>query len=154
MSDEATEVWQDLMHEAYESWRAEDMSYEEFLDELDGVHRRAVILGNLNYQVNNGGFAQWVDNRYGGEDHQIARVIRALGRVDTASTRKTIELLQKVREALRDREESGCSMWDDEEDPWEVFFHTVNSLDYKFYDLKDFEEDVGNYFRDLVAQTA
>lgn len=53
-----------LMNEAYDNGK--HATYEAFLDTLDMPHRRAVVLGNLNYQVENGGFSQWILNGYSG----------------------------------------------------------------------------------------
>lgn len=56
-----------VMESAYEKWQSEigeTWSYYDFLMNLSPVERRCVIMGNLNYQVTNGGFAQWVGNGY------------------------------------------------------------------------------------------
>lgn len=53
---------QSLMDSAYDKW--ETGSYHEFLMRLDFLERSAVVLGNLNYQVENGGFSQWMFNGY------------------------------------------------------------------------------------------
>lgn len=59
---------QEMMDAAYARWQKggdlEDKSYAKFTDALDLLHEKAVIIGNLNQQVENGGFAQWVDNGY------------------------------------------------------------------------------------------
>lgn len=53
-------VWQGLMDQAYAKWQADGKkwSYRQFLANLDAVERKAVILGNFNYQVCNGGLQQ------------------------------------------------------------------------------------------------
>ena len=57
--------WQAIMDAAYEKWRTDrGMSYRTFLQSLNPTEQIAVRLGNLNYQVGNGGFRQWVDNGY------------------------------------------------------------------------------------------
>jgi len=43
------------------------------------THRDAVLLGNLNYQVENGGFCQWVDNGYGADVRAVRYVLQRLG---------------------------------------------------------------------------
>jgi hypothetical protein len=54
---------QAVMNGAYEKWQ-NGWSYENFLDHLTYLERCVVVTGNLNYQVENGGFAQWYDNNY------------------------------------------------------------------------------------------
>jgi len=71
MSEERT-VHQDMMDKAYELWNdseeSKKMSYSKFLDkvskELGENYFYAVITGNMNYQVENGGWKQWEGNRY------------------------------------------------------------------------------------------
>jgi hypothetical protein len=57
---------QRLMDGAYDRWQTQKdtMTRQEFWDQLDADERVAVFLGNLNYQVENGGFSQWLDNGY------------------------------------------------------------------------------------------
>lgn len=56
---------QDLMNEAYELWNNQpSLDYEQFLEMLNNKQRAAVVLGNFNYQVENGGFYQYHDNKY------------------------------------------------------------------------------------------
>jgi hypothetical protein len=63
-------VHQSLMDEGYDLWdkNSDFLCYEEFLDlaqeKLGFLYREAVITGNLNYQVGNGGFHQWNANEY------------------------------------------------------------------------------------------
>jgi len=63
-----TSFHQHLMKEAYDLWSQHNWSYEEFLEnirtKLSQLHYDAVIIGNLNYQVTNGGWFQWYLNDY------------------------------------------------------------------------------------------
>lgn len=68
---------QKLMDEAYEHF-TEDMSYEEFIDGLDELHRDAVLLGNMSYEHESGGFGQWVSNAY---DRRLDELIETVKRV-------------------------------------------------------------------------
>lgn len=65
-----------LVGRAYDRWHSEwqDFTYGHFVNRLDYAERLAVLTGNLNYQVENGGWVQWFDNRYG--DH--ASTIRSM----------------------------------------------------------------------------
>ena len=51
------------MTNAYYNW-GKNTSREEFLSDLTPYEKLAVIFGNFNYQVENGGFSQWVFNNY------------------------------------------------------------------------------------------
>lgn len=62
-----TDVHQGLMDKAYDRWNGEwkGCGYDEFVNRLDHIERLAVLTGNFNYQVENGGFSQWFGNGYG-----------------------------------------------------------------------------------------
>ena len=68
---EEESIHQNLMNKAYDLWSTEDgkkLSYSDFLDAVSDkfgkLYFDAVITGNLNYQVENGGFSQWHYNNY------------------------------------------------------------------------------------------
>lgn len=86
--------WQTLMDEAYAAWPCDaegnKKSYSDFIASLSGVRRAAVLLGNLNYQVQNGGFIQWIDNRYIDE---IGLVFDALGVISGDATKEVVDIL-------------------------------------------------------------
>jgi len=63
---------QKLMGEAHLLWRKnENWSYGDFLNNLDYCHRAAVVVGNLNYQVKNGGFKLWIDSSHYKHDYDV-----------------------------------------------------------------------------------
>lgn len=74
-------VWQRLLDEANAG------------GQLDLLHQEAVVLANLNYQVQNGGFEQWIDNRY---IVKIARVQNALSNIHTSTSITVKQLLSGV----------------------------------------------------------
>lgn len=61
------------MNDVYYVWRniKLDLKKHEVIDSLSEYHRIAVCLGNMNYQVENGGFSQWIFNGYALEDVEI-----------------------------------------------------------------------------------
>jgi len=68
---EEESIHQKLMNKAYDLWSTEEgkkLSYSDFLDVVSDkfgkLYSNAVITGNLNYQVENGGFYQWFENGY------------------------------------------------------------------------------------------
>lgn len=67
---------QEIMDRAYDLWGAnQSWSYSEFVDNIDPFSRRVVLLCNLNYQVENGGFTQWMGNGYGDYASEVCRAI-------------------------------------------------------------------------------
>jgi hypothetical protein len=71
-------IHQELMDAAYATWQ-DGKSYDDFVFDLPANQRMAVLLGNLNYQVENGGFRQWVDNGYGAHAMDVRRVLDRIG---------------------------------------------------------------------------
>lgn len=55
---------QEIMNNAYARWVDDNMSKYDFWNQLTHIEKVAVFTGNLNYQVENGGFMQWIDNGY------------------------------------------------------------------------------------------
>ncbi len=56
-------LWQFVMDKSYEKWEA-GVNRNCFLEKLTNYEKLAVIFGNFNYQVENGGLFQWNDNDY------------------------------------------------------------------------------------------
>ncbi len=81
--------WQKLMDDAYDAWQNHNdeaasksqkiWTYSEFLATLDAKKRQAVLLGNLNYQIGNGGVEQWVDNGYACTAPELLAVLALMG---------------------------------------------------------------------------
>jgi hypothetical protein len=77
MENKSVSLHQKLMDEAYAEFKKhEDWGMDEFYFHIDGLHRIAVALGNLNYQVCNGGFSQWSFNGYQELSLPTLRVVR------------------------------------------------------------------------------
>lgn len=80
---EAVEIelkeWQKLMDGAYEKWQGQKWTYSQFLANLDAKERQAVLLGNMNYQIGNGGVQQWVDNGYALKAVDLFDVLKLMG---------------------------------------------------------------------------
>lgn len=119
MTEEKHPVFQGLVTAAYKRWSdvgdLRGKKYWEFLMSLEAKQNQAVLLGNLNYQIGNGGFRQWVDNGYGTE---IDNVLAVLGEVGTANAHKVIGMLESLRPFLREGAENrGCfsTYWIQEE---------------------------------------
>jgi len=94
-----------LMNRAYDTWEPEE-DYTEFLERLDTLHRDAVVLGNLNYQVENGGWMQWYLNGY---IDGLSYIHDALDRFEKFSE-KASDLASKLRDMLEEVEEE-CKLY-------------------------------------------
>jgi len=122
------DVHQLLMDKAYNDERArvdastngnESWSYNRMINEATELEQLAVVLGNLNYQVENGGFNQWVDNGYCTSYPIIEEALTAL---NTETSKKVYDMLTEVGEYLDDSvldgtmKSNGCGGWyfDDE----------------------------------------
>lgn len=110
MNYEEFDVHQKLMDKAYDDERNRadntntNWSYNRMLSECNGLERLAVTLGNLNYQVENGGFNQWVDNGY---CTGISDAKEALNKLGTETAKQVHLMLEKVEKYLRDEVVSG-----------------------------------------------
>jgi hypothetical protein len=122
---------EELMERAYEKWQDDkEMSYFEFLLSLEPVERSAVILGNLYYQVCNGGFVQWKDNGYQEDGRNFLLLINK-----NLNKNKYPELSRALEMALdygddcdEKREDKLCS---------------------EFYNLEKLPEEMESYLKEL-----
>ena len=140
---EAESVHQALMDQAYQRWENGDLrllSYDEFVDRLPELQRIAVTLGNLNYQVENGGFQQWVENGYSTQLGNILGYLQHMRHLEHGE--QMIDLMQKAREAVREYEifNSGYSwQWDGREDERDEtedeIYAAFESLDDVYYEF-------------------
>lgn len=143
-----SERHQALMNQAYDRWKDHpEWSKEDFLDQLNGDEKIAVTTGNLNYQVCNGGFAQWYGNRYGTEEttwYLIRMLSQKSSGICMPATKTVIELLQEYsRLDFEDEEEEE----DEEEDYSYLRSHDravyctiqnrLDEMDTKFYEIND-----------------
>lgn len=103
---------QTLMDEAYKGWES-DTTYMDFLASLPAGHRYAVLLGNMNYQVENGGWSQWIGNGYAEAGDQLLDVLSMMRRTCPLAT----EVASMVRKAVdvAERAQGG--------DPWNEYGH-------------------------------
>lgn len=57
-------LWQFIIDKSYEKWDSKDMNRKEFLNHITYYERLAVMFGNFNYEVEEGGLYQWHKNGY------------------------------------------------------------------------------------------
>lgn len=139
MSDtdtQTTSLHQQLMDTAYNRWNAElkNCSKIEFFDSLSAQERFAVHTGNLNYQVENGGFSQWgpTCNNYGTPE-TCAYLLRALDRVGTPTAASVKLLLTKAQDAWKGYNPNKYR----EEDEDDEVFVRLNELDTEYYEVNE-----------------
>jgi hypothetical protein len=120
-----------LMNAAYDRFDS-SMSREEFLAQLGPVEYEAVIVGNLNYQVQNGGFMQWVDNQYYTPD-TAASLARIFTRMGTPASKSALTIL---REAVGVIERFGPVDQMDEMD-WDEFSDRLDDLGERYYAIDE-----------------
>ncbi len=130
---------QQLMDEAHCVWDREQQQAGQFVGLLDvcraltPAQRIAFVLGELNYQVCNGGWQQWVENGY----YELADdTAWALLQINTPATRAVERQLDRVR-CLVDLADEEPFDPDDEDT-----FDALNELDDEYYAVERFMADV------------
>ena len=92
------ELHQALMTQAYNRWNTKEVnSHKEMRATSSEAELVAVVLGNLNYQTENGGFNQWVSNGY---CTAYQSIIEALNNIDTKTSLKVKEMVEEVGKFL------------------------------------------------------
>jgi hypothetical protein len=119
----AHEKAQAVMNKAFEKWTP-NLRFEEFMQELNRNERLVVAIGTLNYQVENGGFSQWMYNGYATDPNTTFWALRTLG---SPEADRVAELVQK---ALQNEDEDWSEYEDDDEDGG-----VLDALDREFYKL-------------------
>lgn len=95
---ETKDLHQTLMDQAYAKWDDNTTTYNDFIASLPKNERYAVLLGNMNYQVCNGGWIQWCDNGYCTE---LMAVRTILIEMNTERSNHIAVMLNKVAETLK-----------------------------------------------------
>lgn len=134
-------IFQSIMDSAYTKWqdpKNKGISYLDFLNLLTPLEKKAVVLGNMNYQVQNGGWIQWVDNGYAVRSG-INTLIETLSEINTDESKKAKELVEHVTRFVDlDADTRGFNRdyWLKEEVPGNSYRHGFG-----YYDEYDDEEE-------------
>jgi hypothetical protein len=150
--------WQAIMNLAYESWE-DGLSMKDWFEALSEIEKQAVSVGKMNYQVENGGFAQWIDNGYAEVmGWKAAESLKLIEQDDVYElVMRVLEIAESnnwgrgtyTEEELVEDEETGEQYYDDVE-YWysEVLCEELEcaNFDSKFYEQKSFVDDVKKYF--------
>lgn len=134
------DLHQTLMDRAYAKYKGHnDWDNETFLDHCDLAERFAIVLGNFNYQVENGGFIQWWDNRYG-TPRTMEELKRYLTQIGTDKAMKALELVNKFANIVRGKNPRTNSF---DEDEWNGVSEKTSKLDSTYYNINgELMEDV------------
>ena len=148
-----TDKWQAIMDAAYDKWN-DAWSYERFLEEITGTERQAVLIGNLNYQVDNGGIQQYVDNGYATQYHSTVEILRSIGTEITRTVANKLEAfcdayvnpdVTTKRGAFGDYWNEEAQLEDGDTDP--IYEHDGDAFDDHFYAVSDaFDAEIEAYF--------
>ena len=128
---EHNERIQSLMDEFYDGWRRDDNSGKSKWEVLAGftpTHQIAVIFGNLNYQVENGGISQWIYNGYFSDDAD--KLIGYL-KIGAESDERCRTILEKITVL-------------------EQYAHETDCDQYGYYSDPDDEDGEGGFVGDLI----
>ncbi len=91
------DVWQKAVNVTYELWPTNcenEMSYEDFISSLSCNKRYVIVLENLNYQIQNGGFAQWAREYY----YDIEDIRAALAEIKKPAAREVEKILVSLQD--------------------------------------------------------
>lgn len=138
---------QNLMNQAYARYK--DQSQSEFWDQLDEREKIAVFVGNANYQVENGGWAQWCDNRYVECADELRAILTRIGTPTCLTVASMVLLVSSAYEEYKEEDNRGgyfectCGAEDEEdepfdctceeEDPYADFTYALEGKDDAFY---------------------
>lgn len=131
-------VHQAIMDAAYKKWGPDTRKYKDFLNKLDVKERRAVVIGNLNYQVENGGFMQWDFNSYSEGYEYLKEALTTIGTVNAIKvlslTNQALSILKEHKDELRLWEEESAEEEDLEP---RLDKKSLNKLDDAYYEIND-----------------
>jgi hypothetical protein len=161
--------WQQLMNGPYDRWqkhngkleqqvkdeklsirdyRRRSWGFKEMLvDACNPVERAACVLGKLNQQVENGGFAQWVDNQYAVDSWDwLPDLLEDMG----PASQKVLAMCKQIMGWVEE-DTGGFAQDEDSEYDWEhVICPLSDRLSAEFYELEDeWHEEVYAYLEKL-----
>lgn len=137
--EESEAVIQPIMDAAYAKWQGKNWSQQQFWMHLDYIEKVAVYVGNLNYQVENGGFYQWVDNLYN-ECLDELKII--LDEINTHASRRVKVLATAAVRIVRELEE---------DNDWFDWRGGTDEMDNEYYELSgEFLSDTAVYIQKLM----
>lgn len=145
----------ELMDLAYNEYQLHNKwSLKDFYFNLEPLTKKAVALGNLNYQVRNGGFRQWIDNGYAiASKDTIHYIVKELTTIKGCSQLKkglnlTLKALSfdinKIEHPEFDTEE-----YNKYQDEIEYLQKKLDKLDIEYYKLDNIEKEMEQYLIEI-----
>jgi len=161
--DPETSRWQALMNGAYElaipPQCSKQWSYDQFLANLDAKERQAVLLGNMNYQIGNGGVQQWVENGYACNASDLLVVLSLMASPRASEwAEKLEEFVDAFVNTQAEKRGFGQNYWqdDEEEDDYDredekPHWHAAETLT-DFYYSEPFNAEFLREVEDFLAK--
>jgi hypothetical protein len=150
MKNEKTIIHEVLIEEAYALWQKNDWTKAQFFDHLDYTHRIAVALGNLNGQVNNGGFSQWIFNGY--KDVHGDFILNILKEIDGREYPQLHAGLKITQSVLEIEDEPEQNDYDDREDyeyAYEEWNNQFDEHDMEYYKLDKISDEMEEFVKKI-----
>lgn len=146
--DEGEDLHQQLMNEAYDEWQKhKEWSKTDFMDSLDDIHREAVALGNMNYQVQNGGWEQWHDNGYSFQFDLVDDVLEKIGTRTSTEARRILGQVMEIIEQMGGARSGGFEFGGDEDETMDLR-EQLDEFDDQYYEIDDqLMKDAEEYFQ-------
>ena len=127
------DLWQFIMDHAYDKWKDNNMSREEFLNQLTDYEKIAVKFGNFNYQVENGGLFQWDDNGYSDDLDSLYDFINDSSYSKKDKFLEILDNFSNVKSAIEELDD--YSDWYEEDRATRL--NSLNYCDKDYYNIKD-----------------
>ncbi len=135
-------LWQFVMNKSYEKWE-DGLSRDEFLNKLTDYEKLAVMFGNFNYQVENGGLIQWDDNDYSKDLNSLYAFLDDCDYNQKAKFMQVLDDFSYVKTAIEELDR--CNDWYDED--CQTRLKSLNYYDKDYYAIQD---DWKNYFENYL----
>lgn len=156
-------IHQYLMDKAHDLWeKHRDWTYRDFVSHLSPLRKDAVLIGNFNYQIENGGFLQWDWNGYSEYSGDIFRILDEFSAYSPEAAKLANEVSSLINKFLHLKDEYSCRgefYWDLYEiNDWENLIYCLydagllnNDPDYYLYPADEEQErDAETEVRDVV----
>lgn len=128
-------TWQKLVDKAYKTWNS-NQTYWQFIKNLTDKEKTAVILANLNYQIENGGLSQWLDNKY-----YKPEVLEEIDKIGTDISKQLSRRLKALVATLEDDYHNDTPEYDERTE-------TSSTFDAWYYSINEqLKKDIEEYFQ-------
>lgn len=150
LADMYEDAMQKVLTEIHAIWQDKDITMSELFSELPDFKKFLFSMAKLNYQVQNGGFAQWMDNGYAEDtaeflEDQLGILTDDKNNAHMTQLRKVKRLLTRVQDALLDNDLDWSSSRDagrdSNDDSLEKFESWFENTDHK-YRMTSFNRDL------------